>query len=47
MTSIIIAHRFDTIRDCDKIVVIDDSRIVESGNYNELINKKGMFYELK
>jgi ABC-type dipeptide/oligopeptide/nickel transport system ATPase component len=47
MTSIIIAHRFDTIRNCDKIVVIDDSRIVESGNYNELINKKGMFYELK
>jgi ABC-type multidrug transport system fused ATPase/permease subunit len=47
MTSIIIAHRFDTIRNCDKIVVIDDSKIVESGNYNELINKKGMFYELK
>jgi ABC-type multidrug transport system fused ATPase/permease subunit len=47
MTSIIIAHRFDTIRNCDKIVVIDDSKIVESGNYNELINKKGMFYKLK
>jgi ABC-type multidrug transport system fused ATPase/permease subunit len=47
MTSIIIAHRFDTIRNCDKIVVIDDSKIVESGNYDELINKKGMFYELK
>ncbi len=46
MTSIIIAHRFDTIRNCDKIVVIDDSQIVEQGNYNELINKKGMFYKL-
>jgi len=45
-TSLIIAHRLSTIRDADKIVVIDHGKIVECGNHNELLNKKGVYYNL-
>lgn len=45
-TSIVIAHRLSTIRDADIIVVMDNGRIVETGNHDELIEKKGKYYEL-
>lgn len=45
-TSIIIAHRLSTIRDADIIVVMDKGRIVESGNHDSLLAKKGKYYEL-
>lgn len=45
-TSIVIAHRLSTIRDSDLIVVMDHGAIVESGNHDELIEKKGKYYEL-
>jgi ATP-binding cassette subfamily B protein len=45
-TTLIIAHRFSTVRDADKIVVLDKGRIVEMGNHNELVRKKGKYYEL-
>ena len=45
-TSLIIAHRLSTIRDADCIVVMDKGRIVEMGNHEELIEKKGRYYEL-
>lgn len=45
-TSLIIAHRLSTIRDADFIVVLDQGRIVESGNHEELIEKQGRYYEL-
>ncbi|MGN1205088.1 MAG: ABC transporter ATP-binding protein [Lachnospiraceae bacterium] len=45
-TSIVIAHRLSTIRDADMIVVMDQGRIVESGSHEELIEKKGRYYEL-
>ncbi|MGN0156170.1 MAG: ABC transporter ATP-binding protein [Lachnospiraceae bacterium] len=45
-TSIVIAHRLSTIRDADVIVVMDHGQIVESGNHNTLLEKKGKYYEL-
>lgn len=45
-TSIIIAHRLSTIRDADIIVVMDQGRIVESGNHDNLLKQKGKYYEL-
>lgn len=45
-TSIIIAHRLSTIRDADVIVVLDNGQIAESGNHEELLAKKGCYYNL-
>ncbi len=46
-TTFIVAHRLSTIRDADKIVVMDEGRIVETGTFDELMALKGKFYELK
>ena len=45
-TSFVVAHRLSTIRDCDKIMVINDGRIEEVGNHHELLNNKGSYYDL-
>ena len=45
-TSIVIAHRLSTIRDADIIVVMDQGRIVESGDHDTLLSQKGIYYEL-
>lgn len=45
-TRLVIAHRLSTIRHCDRILVIDEGKIVEDGTYDELIEKKGYFAEL-
>ncbi|HHV60489.1 MAG TPA: hypothetical protein GXX49_09445 [Clostridiaceae bacterium] len=41
-----IAHRLSTIRDADHIMVISDGRILESGNHESLMNKKGQYYKM-
>lgn len=45
-TSLIIAHRISTIQDADCIVVMDQGHIAELGNHEELLAKKGKYYEL-
>lgn len=45
-TTFIVAHRLSTIKGADKVAVIRDGRCVEFGEYQELVDKKGEFYEL-
>lgn len=45
-TSLIIAHRLSTIRDADCIIVLKDGTVMESGNHDELLSKKGIYYDL-
>lgn len=45
-TTITIAHRLTTIQGADRILVLSGSRIVEEGNHEELLSKKGMYYQL-
>jgi len=46
ITRIAVAHRLSTVINCDRIVVMDEGRIVESGTYESLMARKGRFYEL-
>ena len=46
-TTFIVAHRLSTIRDADRILVMENGECAESGTYEELMAKKGKFYELK
>lgn len=45
-TRLIVAHRLSTIRHCSRIIVLDKGAIVEDGNYEELMERKGLFYQL-
>ncbi len=45
-TSFVIAHRLSTIQHADRIFVVDDGHIVEEGNAQELLAKKGVYYQL-
>ena len=46
VTAVVIAHRLTTIREMDRILVIEDGKIVESGNFAELYKKQGRFFDL-
>ncbi|MBQ1675429.1 MAG: ATP-binding cassette domain-containing protein [Oscillospiraceae bacterium] len=42
-TRIVIAHRLSTVKDCDRILVLEDGKIIEEGDYNTLLAKGGLF----
>ena len=46
ITCIVVAHRLSTIKQCDRIIVLDNGKIIEDGKYDELIEKNGFFAEL-
>lgn len=45
-TSLIIAHRLSTIMNADRIIVLEDGQIIESGNHEQLLDKNGMYAKL-
>jgi ABC transporter fused permease/ATP-binding protein len=46
LTTIIIAHRLSTVRDADRIIVIEDARIVEQGAHDDLMRRRGTYHRL-
>jgi ATP-binding cassette subfamily B protein len=45
-TSFVIAHRLSTIRNADTIIVMDAGRIVEHGSHDDLLGRRGFYYDL-
>ena len=45
-TSFIVAHRLSTIKNADTILVMDKGHIIEQGNHQELLQKRGFYYQL-
>ena len=45
-TTIVIAHRLSTVRNADKIIVLSEGNIIESGNHNKLINNNNIYKNL-
>ena len=43
-TSILIAHKLSSIRNVDKVIFLENGTIKEFGNFNELFQRKGLFY---
>ena len=45
-TTIIIAHRLSTLRDADRLIVIEDGKMTESGTHRQLLEAKGDYFKL-
>ena len=45
-TALIIAHRLATVKNCDRILVAADGRVVQDGTYDQLVNEPGVFRDL-
>ncbi len=45
-TVVVVAHRLSTVKNADQIIVIDEGRVVETGNHETLVNNRGAYYNL-
>ncbi len=45
-TTLIVAHRLSTVRNADRIIVLNRGRVIETGTHNELMQRKGFYYQL-
>ncbi len=45
-TVVIVAHRLSTVKNADKIIVLDEGKVIETGNHDSLIKAKGAYYNL-
>ena len=45
-TTFIISHRVSSVKNADKIIILDDGEIIQQGTHNQLINEKGYYKEL-
>ena len=46
MTRVVIAHRLSTVKKCDRILLLDKGKVAEEGTFEELMDRKGKFYEM-
>ncbi|GAA8416427.1 hypothetical protein Hpkin68_14160 [Helicobacter pylori] len=44
--TLIITHRMNSVKQADEIIVLDQGKLIEQGNFETLIKKQGLFYEL-
>ena len=45
-TAVFIAHRLSTVKDCDRIIVMDNGRIIQDGTFEHLRNEPGLFQRM-
>jgi subfamily B ATP-binding cassette protein MsbA len=45
-TTFVVAHRLSTVQEADRILVLDEGKIVESGTHSELVSKQGLYRRL-
>ena len=45
-TVVVVAHRLSTVKDADKIIVLDKGKVVEEGTHQELVERRGAYYTL-
>ena len=46
LSIIMVAHRLSHVKECDRIFVLDGGKIVESGTHDQLVEEKGLYYDM-